>query len=163
MTEPHPRLIQRTLLPQMLYDLPSVPIASANGIYPSLKDVDAAMIQWNDLTKDYSQISNNVVLPLNIYLPDDLASMPEDYIIRQMISNPSKRSAIAFYASCINSSGFLQQIPERTLQRLHDRMTIYDCNGRLIGFVDVRQHWIHLHLAPRRQPPPPRNIDSPPC
>ncbi|ORX62305.1 hypothetical protein DM01DRAFT_1076264, partial [Hesseltinella vesiculosa] len=37
-------------------------------------------------------------------------------------------------------------LTERTLQRLHDRITTYDCNGRLIGFVDVKQHWIHCTL-----------------
>ncbi|ORX62306.1 hypothetical protein DM01DRAFT_1331748, partial [Hesseltinella vesiculosa] len=86
-----------------------------------------AMIHWDDLGEIYSQFGNNAVLPLNIHLPDDLASMPEDYIIRRVIAhvygvtgfefyldrvnNPAKRSAIAFYASCSNSSSFQQQIP----------------------------------------------------
>ncbi|ORX61601.1 hypothetical protein DM01DRAFT_355949 [Hesseltinella vesiculosa] len=136
-----------------------------------------AMIQWNDLTEVYSQFSNSVVLPLNIYLPDDLASMPEDCIIRhvithvyevtgfefylEMISYPSRRSAIALYASCINSSSLQQQIPERTLRRLHDRMQslerYYRCEdnalrsaNRLLQLYEANnfgQLWILHHHA----------------
>ncbi|ORX45503.1 hypothetical protein DM01DRAFT_1349384 [Hesseltinella vesiculosa] len=40
------------------------------------------------------------------------------------------------------------------LQRLHDRIMTADCNGRLIGFVDEQQRWVHctLHHDDNNQP-----------
>ncbi|ORX61367.1 hypothetical protein DM01DRAFT_1331974 [Hesseltinella vesiculosa] len=115
-----------------------------------------AMLDWDDFSDFYSQFSENRTLPVNMHLPDELVGVPVDDIIRRLvvyiyevsgfefylarINNPSRRNAVSFYASCINSSSFQQQVPERELQRLHDRITTADCNGRLIGFIHCTIH-----------------------
>ncbi|ORX44761.1 hypothetical protein DM01DRAFT_1378334 [Hesseltinella vesiculosa] len=121
-----------------------------------------AMINWDEFSEFYSQFSENTNLPINMHLPDELVGVPVDTIIRRLIVyiyevsgfdfylaniyNPSKRKAVSFKASCTNSSIFQRQRPESELQRLHDRIMTADCNGRLIGFVDEQQRWIHCTL-----------------
>ncbi|ORX52374.1 hypothetical protein DM01DRAFT_1336741 [Hesseltinella vesiculosa] len=86
-----------------------------------------AMINWDELDEFYSQFRHNPSLPINMHLPSNLVDMPVGEIMRRfivhffdvsgfefylkLIHDPSRRSAIAFYASCRNSSDFPQQIP----------------------------------------------------
>ncbi|ORX50438.1 hypothetical protein DM01DRAFT_1337625 [Hesseltinella vesiculosa] len=119
-------------------------------------------IDWDDLSEFYSQFSENNTLPINMRLPDELVGVPVDAIIRRLIVyiyevsgfefyltriwDPSRRVSVSFYASCTYSSSFQRQVPESELQRLHDRIMTADCYGRLIGFVDEQQRWVHCKL-----------------
>ncbi|ORX52282.1 hypothetical protein DM01DRAFT_1336672 [Hesseltinella vesiculosa] len=62
-----------------------------------------AMIHWDDLGEVYSQFGNNVVLPLNIHLPDDLVNMSEDYIIRRVIAHVYGVTGFEFYLDRVNN------------------------------------------------------------
>ncbi|ORX51667.1 hypothetical protein DM01DRAFT_1375387 [Hesseltinella vesiculosa] len=79
-----------------------------------------AMINWDELDEFYGQFRHNAALPINLHLPDNFVDLPVGDIARhvivhlcetsgfmfylKLINDPSRRSAIAFYASCTSSS-----------------------------------------------------------
>ncbi|ORX56362.1 hypothetical protein DM01DRAFT_1019213 [Hesseltinella vesiculosa] len=86
-----------------------------------------AMIDWDELDDFYVQFRHNPALPINVHLPDNLVDEPVGDIVRhfivhlyeisgfmfylKLIHDPSRRTAIAFYASCTSSIEYRHQLP----------------------------------------------------
>ncbi|ORX53082.1 hypothetical protein DM01DRAFT_1336274 [Hesseltinella vesiculosa] len=80
------------------------------------------MINWDELDEFNGQFRHNPALPINVHLPDNLVDLAVGDIVRHFIvhlydtsgfmfylklnHDPSRRSAIAFYASCTSSSEY---------------------------------------------------------
>ncbi|ORX48478.1 hypothetical protein DM01DRAFT_1338527 [Hesseltinella vesiculosa] len=76
------------------------------------------MINWDVLDEFYGQFRHNPALPIKVRLPDlPVGDIVRHFIVHlyetsgfmfylKLIHDPSRRSAIAFYASCTSSSEY---------------------------------------------------------
>ncbi|ORX56955.1 hypothetical protein DM01DRAFT_1382350 [Hesseltinella vesiculosa] len=132
------------------------------GTKPKVPPTGSAMIPWEGFAEFYKNFRCSKILPMNLHLPPDLVNLPQEQIVHHFIehlhdttgyefyltqlNNPAKSNNIAFYASCINSKDFQRQMTPEKRRRQDERVATFDCKGRLIGFVDVDQRWLHCTL-----------------
>ncbi|KAI8093392.1 uncharacterized protein BX664DRAFT_106363 [Halteromyces radiatus] len=139
---------------------------------PRLAPSMDSMISMDSLDIHYAteHISNNgpVKFDWDIAMSEEvIENYTDDQIIEEVIhrfeeisgyhfalkktGDPVLRQSISFHAYCVQDQTIQRQLPEELQQRLTCRMNTYNCKGKVTGFFDREQLWVHVTYNHRLQ------------